>query len=69
MLSERIKSTAGRLLQTLAEGIRIVIVMPLALGVVLFAIALGLADLLLDRLGRSKAGDARLYRPQLRDPG
>ncbi len=55
MLSERIKSTAGTLLQTLADGIRVVIVMPLALGVVLFAIALGLADLLLDRLGSSKA--------------
>jgi hypothetical protein len=55
MPSERIKSTAGRILQRLANGIRVVIVMPLALGVVLFAMVLGLADLLLDRLGASKA--------------
>jgi hypothetical protein len=55
MLSTRIKSIHNAILQRLANGIRVAIVMPLALGVVLFAVVLGLADLLLDRLGTSKA--------------
>jgi len=55
MLSARIKSIAGKTLQRLANGIRVAIVMPLALGVVLFAMMIGLVDLLLDRLGTSKA--------------